>query len=150
MIKLTEDFFGARNDPAQISVNKGEREKLKRLHPFTMLERRTRKGPIAWALVFPTTEKLMKKFISKEINERELLRKTPIDARYEAIYLCSAIVLPEFRRRGIAKSLLCKAVKSMRRDFPVKYLFYWEFSVAGRRLARVVAKEFNLPLLRRL
>lgn len=149
MIKLAEEFFGARNDPAQISVTKSQIRKLKAIHPCAMLEKRTSKGPIAWILVFPTTKDLMMKFLNGKINERELLNKTPIRKKYEAIYLCSALVLPEFRRKGIAKKLICKSVGLIIKQHPIKYLFYWEYSIAGKKLANSIRNKFGLPLFKK-
>ena len=91
----------------------------------------------------------MEDFLAEQINERELLEKTPVGGSYEAVYLCSALVLPEFRGKGLARSLAVDAVRSIRRDHPVKTLFYWPFSVEGERLARSIARELNLPLRQR-
>jgi GNAT superfamily N-acetyltransferase len=150
MIQLADEFFGTRNDPAQISVDQKVKVKLRNIHPGTLAEKSTRKGPVAWILVIPTTTGLMRQFIKKEINEQELLNKTPLRVKYDAIYLCSALVLPEFRGKGLAKRLMCKAIKSIQKQHPIKFLFYWAFSVAGKRLANSAAKECNLPLYKRI
>jgi GNAT superfamily N-acetyltransferase len=149
MIKLAEEFFAIKDDPSQISINRKVMLKLKKIHRNTMTEKSTSKGPIAWILVIPTSHKLMEQFIVRKINERELLSKTPIRVKYDSIYLCSALVLPEYRGRGLAKSLMIKAIKSIRKDHPINCLFYWAFSAAGRHLARSVAKELHLPLHQR-
>jgi len=150
MIRLADDSFNTRNDPSQISVDQRVRNRLKRIHPAAMMEKRTKKGPVAWILVIPTTQKLMKQFIKREINERELLRKTPLHIKYDAIYLCSALVLPEYRRKGIAKRLICNAVKSISKEHPIKSLFYWAFSTGGKKLAHSAAKECRLPLYKKI
>jgi len=150
MIQLAEEFFGTRNDPSQISVDQNVMSRLKEVHPCTMTEKQTRKGPISWVLIIPTTEGLMKRFIRKEINERELFKKTPLHIKYNAIYLCSALVLPEHRKKGIAKQLMCKAIKSIKKEHPIDALFYWAFSTAGKRLAAAVAKGCGLPLYKRI
>src|SRR3972149_5058917 len=93
MIKLAVEFFETKNDPEQISINRKTIKRLKRIHPASMMEKRNKKGPVAWMLVIPTTRDLMKKFISKKINEQELLMKTPVRTKYNALYLCSALVL---------------------------------------------------------
>ena len=149
MIKLAEDFFETKNDPTQISVSEEVMERLRKIHPSTINERRNEKGPIAWVLVIPTTQAVMDEFIAKTINEKELLDKTPLGARYEAIYLCSALVLPEHRGKGLARILLSEAVKSIRKQHPIKSLFYWGFSVEGEKLSEAVARESNLPLFQR-
>jgi len=149
MMQLAEKFFGTRTDPTQISVDPKVMNRLKRIHASTMMEKRVRKGPVAWILIIPTTQKLMKQFIKSEINERELLKKTPLHIKYDAIYLCSALVLPEYRRKGIAKRLMCKAIRSIKKEHPINALFYWAFSPSGRKLAVSVASEFDLPLYKR-
>jgi GNAT superfamily N-acetyltransferase len=149
MIKLAEEFFETKNDPTQISVTEEVMERLRKIHPSTMNQRRNEKGPIAWILVIPTTRALMEEFIAKKINEQGLLEKTPLAAHYEAIYLCSALVLPEHRRKGLAKNLLSEAVKSIQKQHPIRSLFYWGFSVEGEKLAAAVATELGLPLLQR-
>lgn len=150
MIRLAEEFFETKNDPAQISVNGASMDRLRRIHPGTLTEQRDEKGPIAWILVIPTTKAVMEKFVTKEINERELLDVTPLGVMYDALYLCSALVLPEHRGKGLAKRLISQAVKSVQKDHPIEYFFYWAFSIEGERLAASIAKECGLPLLRRL
>jgi len=149
MIRLADEFFEAKNDPDQISVNEGVMEHLRKLHPATLTEKTDDNGPVAWILVFPTTHELMEKFVLGNINERELLTNTPPGISYDAVYLCSALVLPEFRGRGLARSLTTGAVKSIQRDHPVRHLFTWAFSTEGEHLASSVARELGLPLLQR-
>jgi hypothetical protein len=150
MIRLAEEFFGTRNDPEQISINRKTITKLRKIHPSTMTEKRMKKGPIAWILVIPTTQVLMKQFIKKQINEQELLDKTPFRENYDAVYLCSALVLPECRHKGLAKSLAIKAIKSIQKQYPINALFYWAFSAKGKKLATSVAKKLSLPLFKRI
>ena len=149
MVKLAEEFFQTKNDPMQISVDEKTRAILKRIHPSTMAEYGNKKGPIAWTLVIPTTLLLMQEFVSKAIHERDLLERTPLNSQYEAVYLCSALVLPEYRGKGLATGLVSKSIRSILEQHPIKYLFYWAFSKEGEKLAQSVAKEFGLPLLLR-
>jgi ribosomal protein S18 acetylase RimI-like enzyme len=149
MIRLADEVFGMKQDPTQISVNAKVIARLRKIHPSTMTEKSTKNGPIVWILVFPTTEDLMIQFMKRQINERDLLKKTPLGVEYDAIYLCSALVLPEYRRKELAKRLMCKAIKSIQKQHPIKFLFYWAFSTEGKKLASSVAKKLNLPLFRR-
>jgi GNAT superfamily N-acetyltransferase len=149
MIKLADEFFEAKSDPMQISVNGETMEVLKKIHPSTMGEIVNKDGPIAWVLVIPTTHKLMKEFISKKINEEQLLHNTSLRSKYDAVYLCSALVLPEERGKGLATRLLIKAITAIKKKHPVKFLFYWGFSPEGKNLAGTVAKELSLPLYSR-
>lgn len=149
MIKLAEEFFDTKNDPAQISITPATIDKLKKIHPNTLTEKRNRNGPIAWLIAIPTTMALMKRFVHRKISEQELLDGTLPGGRYEALYLCSALVLPEFRGRGVARSLISKTIKSIQKQHPIQCLFYWAFSVEGKRLADRIAEEFDLPLYAR-
>lgn len=150
MIKLAEEFFETKNDPDQISVSEEIMGRLHELHPSTMSEKKNENGPIAWVLVIPTTHQLMEEFISKAINEKELLDRTPSGIGYDAIYLCSALVLPEERGKGLAKELIIDAVRSIQKKHPIKTLFYWSFSPEGKGLATSVANTLHIPLRERL
>lgn len=149
MIQLADDFFSAKNDPNQISVTPEVMERLRQLHPATMGEHSDGDGPVAWVLVIPTTKEIMERFLAEEINEQELLDLTPVGGTYEAIYLCSALVLPEFRGAGIAKGLLCNAISAIRKEHPITALFYWAFSVEGEKLAEAASHESGIPLYKR-
>jgi ribosomal protein S18 acetylase RimI-like enzyme len=149
MIRLADEFFDMKNDPDQISVNEQTMELLRKLHPATLNEKADSDGPIAWILVIPTTHDVMEKFVEGSINERELLTRTPLGEQYDAVYLCSALVLPEFRGSGLARTLTIEAVKSIQRDHPIRHLFYWAFSIEGEKLGSSVARELGLPLLLR-
>ena len=149
MIRLAENFFDAKNDPDQIAVDENVIVGLRAIHPRTMSEERDEHGPIAWILVIPTIKDLMIQFIDKKISEKEILSQTPLQARYEALYLCSALVLPEHRHKGIAHRLTVSAIKSLRQDHPITSLFYWSFSIEGDRLANAAAKESGLLLFKR-
>jgi ribosomal protein S18 acetylase RimI-like enzyme len=149
MIELASSVFDTRNDPEQLDVNESVMERLYKLHPATLSEEVIGDGPVCWILLIPTTEELMQDFIAARITEQELLDRTPLGAKYEAIYLCSALVLPEFRKKGIAKRLTQEAIKAIRADHPIRNLFSWNFSPEGARLAAKIAKEEQLPLLNR-
>lgn len=149
MIQLAEEFFATKNDPTQISVTEEVMVRLRRIHPATMSEQNEGNGPVAWILLIPTTQDLMEQFIAKQINEQELLVKTPLEGPYEAVYLCSALVLSECRGKGLAKELTSRAVKSIRAEHPIKSLFYWAFSPEGAKLASTVASDCGLPLFQR-
>lgn len=149
MIKLAEEFFATKKDPSQITVNEETMKQLREIHLDTLTEKKNKDGPIAWITVFPTTKDLMEQFITKKINERELLDLTPLNREYDAVYLCSALVLPEYRGKGLAKRLTARAIKSILKQHPIKSLFFWAFSDEGEKLAHEVAIEFRFPLLLR-
>lgn len=147
--QLAADFFDVKNDPEQLQVDEAVLEMLTRLHPKAVCEERCDEGPIAWTLIIPTTYELMEEFLKKEINENELLYRTPFPCTFEAVYLCSALVLPEYQRKGIAKRMLTNAVQALCSEYPIRALFYWSWSEAGTKLAHSVATACGLPLYQR-
>ena len=91
----------------------------------------------------------MHQFLSAEITEKELFNLTPLNVPYEAIYLCSALVLDEYRRKGITKQLVLTAIDSIRKNHPLKVAFVWAFSPEGDRAAETIARLAGLPLYKR-
>ena len=150
MLQLADDVFAVKNDPDQLDVNQDVLDQLRRIHPATVSEFDDGHGPVAWVLLIPTTLGLMDQFLSHSISEKELYEQTPLDATYEAIYLCSAMVLEEYRRKGIARQLTLKAIDSIRKDHPIKNLFVWSFTIEGDKTADTISQMTSLPLLKRV
>lgn len=149
MIKLSEEFFDMKNDPAQLSVDEDTMKRLLEINPSTLSEKTDENGPIAWMLIIPTTKKVMDDFLTRKITEKEILDRTPLGEKYDTIYLCSALVLPEYRGRGLAKQMVLHAIQSILNQHPIQSLFVWSFSTEGKSLANWVANELNLPLFER-
>jgi ribosomal protein S18 acetylase RimI-like enzyme len=146
MIQMADEVFASRTDPDQLNVNEEVISHLHQMHPAAVSEYDDGNGPAAWILGFPTTLDLMNRFLENKISEKELYERTPLNIPYEALYLCSAMVLPEYRRKGIAEKLTLKAIESIRKDQPIKALFVWAFSKEGEALAEKIAARTGLPL----
>jgi ribosomal protein S18 acetylase RimI-like enzyme len=149
LIQLADEVFAVKNDPKQLNVDQQVIERLQKIHPATVSEFDDGNGPVAWVLVIPTTLDLMNKFLGNEISEKELFEQTPLDAAYEALYLCSALVLEEYRRKGIAKRLTLKAIEDIRKNHPLKALFVWAFTKEGDLASEAIARLAGLPLYKR-
>lgn len=149
MLQLADSVFDTKNDNNQLDVNDDVLIKLQKIHPSTISEYNEGDGPIAWVLLIPTTEELMNKFLKKDISEKELFEQTPIDSKYDALYLCSALVLEEYRNKGITKRLTLSAIENIRKNNPIQSLFVWPFSNEGNIVAKNIARITQLPLLKR-
>jgi GNAT superfamily N-acetyltransferase len=149
LYELAEETFAMRSDPEQLQVDETVIERLKKIHPAALNESRDENGPVAWLLVIPTTQELMERFVAGEINENQLYEMTPVGRIYDALYLCSALVLEEYRRKGIASGLAMQAIEAIRKDHPLKALFVWAFTNEGDKAAEMVAKETGLNLFKR-
>jgi predicted acetyltransferase len=92
----------------------------------------------------------MNKFIASKITENELFEgiKDSVDyTNFETIYLCSVVIIPEYRRKGLATKSIIKSIKKIigkRKIRPV--LFYWGFSDAGKKACEKVAKIMELEV----
>lgn len=148
MIQLAEDAFATRTDPEQVDVDETVIAHLLEIHPSTVSEYNEGNGPCVWILVIPTTTKLMQEFLEKKITEKMLYERTPLHTTYEAIYLCSAMVLDEYRGKGIATRLTVDAINAIAKENPVKALFVWPFSKEGDKLAQKISMLTRLPLLK--
>jgi len=150
MIQLAEDVFAVKNDPDQLDVNEQVITRLKEIHPATVSEYDDGNGPVAWVLLIPTTSVLMNSFLKNEITEKQLFEMTPLHTNYEALYLCSAMVLQEYRRQGITKRLVLDAISQIRKDHPLSALFYWPFTDEGEQAAASIARLTALPLYKHI
>ncbi|MBC7553238.1 MAG: hypothetical protein H7257_04610 [Taibaiella sp.] len=147
MLLLVDEVFDVKNDPGQLNVDEEVMERLKQIHPATLSEYDDGNGPAAWVLVLPTTKALMNDFLKGVINERQLAEFTLPCVSYDAVYLCSAIVLPEHRRKGIAKDMSVNAIKAIMEQHDILSLFCWPFTTGGESLAQSIAGEMGLELL---
>ena len=149
MIELAQDVFAAKSDPEQLDVDEEVIKQLEALHPASVSEYDEGDGPAIWMLLIPTTKKIMQDFLDKIINEKEILSLTPLNTKYEALYLCSAMTLPEYRGKGLSKKIALDAIKAIRKDHPISHLFVWPFTKEGDALAQRLATCCGLPLLSR-
>src|ERR1700740_2765232 len=94
MLELAEDAFAVKSDPNQLDVDEKVINHLLSLHPACVSEYDDGNGPVVWILIIPTTLDLMNRFLQKEITEQQLSDLTLPGIAYEALYLCSAMVLP--------------------------------------------------------
>ncbi len=149
MLALVQQVFDSKNDPEQLDVNEIVMERLRIIHPSSISEYDDGNGPVVWVLLIPTTEEIMKRFLSNEINEQAILDLTPINVNYQAIYLCSVLVLPEHRQKGLAKNLCLASIENIRKNNAINSLFVWPFSKEGESLAERISSEINLKLYKK-
>ena len=148
LVQLADNVFSVRTDPDQLDVNQDVLEQLEKLHPCCVSEWNEEDGPVCWVLLFPTTSELMHLFLENEISEKQLFEQTLLAAnKYNCIYLCSALVLEEFRRKGITSQLSIKAIEKIKQDYTILYLFAWTYTQEGKIAAESIAKKSHLPLL---
>lgn len=146
MIQLAEEVFDSKSDPEQLEVNEAVLNHLYKIHPASVQEFDDGNGPVVWVLLFPTTNELMDNFLKNKISEKQLFELTPLNMEYVAIYLCSAMVLEEYRRKGIAQNLTINAIEEIRKSHPITNLFVWPFTKEGHSLAEKISAHVGLQL----
>ena len=149
MLDLVDEVFESKSDPNQLSFTEEDMEHLQALHPACLNEHANEDGPYAWISIFPTSSDLANKFVGGKSTERELFDKTLElnPTQLNTVYLCSALVLPEFRKNMIAFTTTIQAIEGMKNNLPIHQLLVWPFSHEGEQLAKKIAKASQLPLL---
>lgn len=146
MIAIIDGVFETRNDPDQLQVTEKDIAQLQELHPATLSEYNEGNGPCVWVLLIPTTKAIMQEFLAGKISENGILQQTKPGTAFEAVYLCSATTLPEYRGKGITSRITIDAINAMKAEHPVTELFVWPFTPEGEVLAKKLAEKLNLPL----
>lgn len=140
--KIAEQLYGTAQHPDHIPVTAASQEKLNRLHPKTVLFKVIDDEPVSWIVVVPTTRVLAEKFVNGEITERVLFDQTQPSERYEALYICSIITVPEHRRKGYGTGLLREALENIPL-VPDPYLFCWIYSKEGEAMFQALTAKFG-------
>ena len=146
-MKIIDETFSTREDPDQLQVDEKVIARLIELHPASVSEYDDGNGPAVWVLIIPTTTDLMEEFLNDEISEQQLFERTKPTDDFDCIYLCSATVLEEYRRKGLALKMTVEAVRKVMEDFEIETLFVWAFSEGGLELAKRVAGEVGVELV---
>ena len=145
MDKIAEEIFGTQKDSAQIPITHESGEKLDKLSPHWIKYRLDDNGePISWVVVVPTTKEIANRFLRGEITEKEILDLGTPQKNYSALYLCAAITIPEYRKKGFALELLQEAIGSIPTTEDC-VLFAWPYSKEGEgvinKLEQVLVKK---------
>lgn len=146
-------YFSADSDPEQIPPGPEISKKYYSLHPHVLEYEATPEGKlIGWVSGFPTRKELMNKFLSKEINERQLFEQTEKMNVPEVVYINVILVFPEFRGQGVAHRLVKKFVTNFLNENPHCQFFAWQFSTEGGLLMDALENEADaagIKILRR-
>ena len=146
MMKIIDEVFATGKDKNQIQVSEKDIKKLYKIHPRCLSEIANENGPIIWLLVIPTNQKIMNDFLEKKITEKDILKFTNPGDSYDSIYLCSASTLPEFRGKDLTKNLCLEVIEEIKKTHPIKNLFVWPFTKAGKNLAENISVKSALIL----
>lgn len=145
---LAEKYFGAEDDETQMGTSYENSKWLYKHIPESINIIKINNKRVGFTFLLPCTRKDMHDFISKEINERQLWERVKKNKRlknFDSIYLCSAFVLPEYRRKGLALKTSKVHINHLVKKCKNKVsLFYWNWSKEGEKLALRLAKDLKI------
>ena len=139
--EISEAIFVSEEDPNQMPITKETKKRLQEINKDALLYKIDEKeNLISWVVTIPTSTELMDKFLSKEINERELFEQTKPNTEYDALYICAIVTAPEYRNKGYAKEMILEAIKRFEKTKDLK-IFAWPTSKEGLSLLTTLEKE---------
>ena len=147
LLELADQLFNTKSDPEQLDVNEHVIETLQDIAPVLVHEHQIDHEAVAWITLIPSNETLTEAFIQGAISEKNYFEKSVVLSAFDTIYLCSAIVLEEFRHQGIVSQHCKAAIEHMRIQHKIKQLAAWPFTAEGLSCARAIAHRLELPLI---
>ena len=149
MMFIAEAIYGTHDDPEQMRICDESWRKLQSISSNCLRYEVDSEGkPISWVLALPTTIELMERFLTRQINEQQILDLTPQLPMYDAVYLLSAITVPEHRRRGLSFQLGLETLQLLPIT-PNAKLFAYPVSAEGAALTEKFAAFLNRPIATR-
>lgn len=144
---IAEGLFDTGHSEDQIPIEEATVVKMDLLTRDWLVCVLDEKGnPISWVMIVPTQKELAKKFINKEISEKELFVETEFAEQYDALYLCSAITIPEFQKRGLVTLLTLGLIQKIPHTAdPV--IFSWPTTVPGKIALTALSSSINSKIL---
>lgn len=147
MNAMAIELFHTENDDTQASPTLEKSLQVINKEKYNFISVNNDKDePIAWSLVMPTSLEVMDNFLSEEITERELLEISRTDNKFEALYLFSVIVLPEYRRKGLGQFLFKTQIEYFKERYDITEVYSWWFSEEGKKLGDSLEKDLGIEI----
>ncbi len=141
--KIAEQFYGSESHPDHIPIKAESAAKLDSISDnWFNCAFDDNNEPISWIVVIPTSIALMKDFITAKITEKQLFDSTSIATPQEALYLCSAFTIPEYRRQGLAMRLILETIGQFEQS-GTKELFAWIYSPEGEQMVTTMQQRYG-------
>lgn len=149
--KLTEGLWSTKTDPEIIPSKVFTYNFVTKEIPFSYNVIKEDDLVIGFTIVLPSSEEDMYDFINEKITEKELFYRILETDRenFSCLYLCSAVIAENYRRRGLAKKSLMKQIEKFSNIYDIKYIYSWAFSDAGKKICNNISEEINIPLIER-
>ncbi len=150
-IKMAEKFFPWIEDENYVSPDEVTYDLIKNIYPNSVIYIKDNAKLIGHAFILPCNKRIMNNFLAKKINEKQmfhLIKDQVNEKSFDCIYLASAFVLPEYRKKGLATKAMVLAIKRLceasNKDKPI--LFYEALSAEGNKLSKKVNEELGFEM----
>ncbi|MBI2044655.1 hypothetical protein HYT23_01215 [Candidatus Pacearchaeota archaeon] len=151
--KMMEEYFKTSENPEEAQINmkniKWVHENVLDFDNIIKFEGKI----IGNTFMLPCTKDLMGRFLSNSINENQLfeeIKKNVNPKKFDAIYLCSSFIKPEFRGKGLSVEARMKTIKRVTKNLKIKpILFYEPYTEEGEKSCEKVAEILGLELRKR-
>jgi len=150
--ELAEKYFGTKKDPEQMPTDENESRWLYENIPECVNVIKDNDKEVGFTFIIPCNKEIMDKFLSREINEAQLWEKVKREINYKnftTIYLCSAFIIPRYRRKGLAVKAVLKSIDKIKRTKQIPTLFFEGYSEDGKKAVEISTKKFKLKILER-
>ena len=147
--RIGENYFQTEKDPRQFRVNYENYSYVYNHFPHCLNVIKDGKRVIGFALMLPCDRKIMDDFLSKRINEFQLLERVKKDVvyeKFETIYLADAFIEPEYRRKGLILSGFVDSIKKLMKINGNIQLFSWGYSKEGEKLAYRIGEKLGMKV----
>jgi len=129
-----DKIFDMSNDPNQMDLEDASFE-ITKLFPYAWTVIKDDNRIVGYTYILPTTNNLMKKFVSEEITEKQMSQIINTEIRYnncDAIYLAGAFFIEEYQNKGLAIRSTIDTIRHMdkERGLKIKDLYIWPFTEA--------------------
>jgi hypothetical protein len=147
--RIGENYFQTENDPRQFRVNYENYSYVYRHFPNCLNVIKDENRVVGFALILPCNRKIMDDFLSKKINEfqlLELVKKEIVYEKFETVYLADAFIDPEYRRKGLILSGFVDSIKKLMKINGNIQLFSWGYSKEGEKLAYRIGEKLEMKV----
>ena len=148
--RLAEEYFGMNTDSNQIPASMENVKWINKNIPDCVNVIKNDGKIIGFTFIVPGNKKIMNDFLDEKINENELFEMVKSNISYDnfyTIYLCSAFIKNEFRRKNLALNGFIKSIDKLLGKVKKKpILFIWAYTKEGERLGEKIAKITKLKL----
>jgi hypothetical protein len=143
MCDLAVKLFGTDEDPTQADPNLENSKALISVDPHSYVYAEEDGHTMGWSCVLPTSKRNMELFLSGKITEKQLFEYSMANHSFEELYLIAAIVLPEYRKKGLASCMMESQILYFKKAHGISDLYAFTLTEDGKGLIGKIEKDLH-------